>query len=276
MLESSVVSYPERGPYGDSKYRGNTTGYLVRDLLLFYKAKSVLDPMEGSGTTRDVCKELGLEYDGFDLRSGFDVMTDELPPKQYDLVFLHPPYWQMVRYSDDSRDLSNAEDFADFMDKMLSLLEKLSEYLSENGKLAVLVGDMRRDGQIYPIGAYLQVFHRQELKDKLIKVQRNVLFRGGQDKGLMKSAKTYWGRERTFVPLMHEEVLIFRAWRRLTWADLVLRVLQETGGEARLSEVYEVVAKHPKTATNPTWRATVRRTLQQNAQPVERGVWATP
>lgn len=244
----------------------------MRDLLLFYKAKSVLDPMEGSGTTRDVCKELGIEYDGFDLRSGFDVLTDELPPKQYDLIFLHPPYWKMIRYSDDPRDLSNAADFPDFVDRMLSLLEKLSEYLSEDGKLVTLVGDLRKNGQVYPIGAYLQVFHRQELKDKLVKVQHNIVFRGGG----RKHGGYFPGQARTFVPIMHEEVLVFRAWRRLTWPDLVMRVLRDTGGECRLSDVYEIVAKHPKTATNPTWRATVRRTLQQTAVPVERGVWAAP
>jgi hypothetical protein len=28
----SVVSYPDRGPWGDSRYRGNCSGYLVKDL----------------------------------------------------------------------------------------------------------------------------------------------------------------------------------------------------------------------------------------------------
>jgi len=64
------VSYPERGPYGNNKFRGNTSGYLIRDLILFYEAQSVLDPMEGSGTSRDVCDELHVPYDGFDLATG--------------------------------------------------------------------------------------------------------------------------------------------------------------------------------------------------------------
>lgn len=264
-LESSVVSYPERGPYGESSFRGNTTGLLVKDLILFYKAKSVLDPMEGSGTTGDVCEELGIEYDGFDLAQGFDAMYDELPPKRYDMIYLHPPYWKMIQFSDDPRDLCNAESFGVFMDRLLALMERLSEYLSEDGFLVVQVGDMRKEGQIYPFGAYLQVFHRKELKDKLLKVQHNV-----------RSSRSFYGKERTFVPIMHEEVLVFRAWKRLTWESLVVRVLQEVGGEAYLSDIYEVICRHPKTATNPTWKATVRRTLQQAALPVDRGVWRTP
>jgi len=50
----SVVSYPDRGPWGDSRYRGNCSGYLVKDLILRFGCKSVFDPAEGSGTVRDV------------------------------------------------------------------------------------------------------------------------------------------------------------------------------------------------------------------------------
>ena len=29
----SVVSYPDRGPWGNNKYRGNMSGYLVKDII---------------------------------------------------------------------------------------------------------------------------------------------------------------------------------------------------------------------------------------------------
>lgn len=51
LSRSNIVSYPDRGPWGDSKYRGNTSGWLIRDLIEFFQPKSVLDPMEGSRTT---------------------------------------------------------------------------------------------------------------------------------------------------------------------------------------------------------------------------------
>lgn len=62
-----------------------------------------------------------------------------------------------------------------------------------------------------------------------------------------------------------------------TWKDLVQEVLQSLGGEAHLSAIYSEIEGHKKTATNPTWQATVRRTLQQYSvfEPREaRGVWA--
>ena len=32
-FDSSVVSYPDRGHYGNSKYRGNTTGHIIVQFL---------------------------------------------------------------------------------------------------------------------------------------------------------------------------------------------------------------------------------------------------
>ncbi|MGQ9632282.1 MAG: hypothetical protein ACUVXI_18500 [bacterium] len=49
----------------------------------------------------------------------------------------------------------------------------------------------------------------------------------------------------------------------LTWKDVVANALRELGGQAHLSEISEWVKGHPKTATNPTWRDTIRRVVRQ-------------
>ena len=36
----SIVSYKERGPYGKSSYRGNCTGYIIKDLIEQFYPKS--------------------------------------------------------------------------------------------------------------------------------------------------------------------------------------------------------------------------------------------
>ena len=50
---------------------------------------------------------------------------------------------------------------------------------------------------------------------------------------------------------------------KLTWKDVVAEALRELGGEGHLSQINEQVEGHPKTATNPTWRATIRRVVRQ-------------
>ena len=102
-MMNSIVSYPERGPYGRAGYRGNTSGYLVRDLLNFFRPAYFVDPAEGSGTSRDVARELGVPYTGLDLHSGFNLLRDSLSQRlsglSPDFVFFHPPYHDIIKYS---------------------------------------------------------------------------------------------------------------------------------------------------------------------------------
>lgn len=66
----SIVSYPERGQWGNNKYRGNATGKLIIDLHKIYKFDSISDYMAGSFTTADIGKELGIITNCHDL-NGF-------------------------------------------------------------------------------------------------------------------------------------------------------------------------------------------------------------
>src|SRR6185437_13801001 len=98
----SIVSYVARGPYGDSDYPGNCSGFLVRDLIRVLDAKSVCDPAEGSGTTGQACAASGVSCSGFDLSSGFDLEStplDTVLNDPVDLVFFHPPYFRIIQYS---------------------------------------------------------------------------------------------------------------------------------------------------------------------------------
>src|SRR5262245_7808778 len=111
---TSVVSYPDRGPWGDNRYPGNCSGYLLIDLCATYRPRRVLDPMEGGGTSREVCADMGIEYAGYDLRTGTDSLSDDIG-SGYDLIFWHPPYHDMKLYTEDPRDLSRSGSMAAFL-----------------------------------------------------------------------------------------------------------------------------------------------------------------
>gem|GEM_PF-5336457 len=64
---TSIQSSVYRGPYGNSRYRGNCDGYIIRNLLRYFRPRTVLDPMCGSGTCRDVCCELGIHCKTMDI-----------------------------------------------------------------------------------------------------------------------------------------------------------------------------------------------------------------
>ena len=90
----SVVSYKERGNFGNSNYRGNCTGYIIKDLINhFYpnsKPKKFVEIFSGGGTGQDVARELNITNSlHLDLNNGWDALTDEIPTGS-DFIFSHP------------------------------------------------------------------------------------------------------------------------------------------------------------------------------------------
>jgi hypothetical protein len=145
---TSIHGTPGRGDYGDANYRGNCSGLLIRDLCLYYRPRRVLDPMAGSGTCRDVCSELGIACTSLDLRAGGDACAAGTFRQlgQFDLVWLHPPYWKMVRWSDDPRCLANAPTLGEFLQRLRAAIRNCASVLAPGGVLALLMGDYRDKG----------------------------------------------------------------------------------------------------------------------------------
>lgn len=193
---SSVVSYPDRGPWGDNRYPGNCSGYLLIDLCATFQPTRVLDPMEGGGTSREVCADLGIEYTGFDLRSGTDSLRDDIG-SGYDLIFWHPPYHDMKVYSDDVRDLSRAGSVAAFGALLRAGYGRFFELLTPGGRLAILMGDLRRQGRYEPLTVDVARLDRAHIEGIIVKIQHNV-----------SSNKTRYGG--AFVPILHETLTIFQ------------------------------------------------------------------
>lgn len=194
-LQSSVVSYPDRGPYGRAEFKGNTSGYLIKEIMETYEINGlVLDPMEGSGTTRDVCLELAAPYLGYDLKQGDNILSArtrmkvqrevaELGGAQF--IFWHPPYWNMVRYSQKSEDFCSGL-YIEWVRRMRNTLIFLADRLEPDGIIAVLLGDLRREGQTYFLtddvftGVALRVAKlRPEVR--VVKVQNNTRSAGVTD-----------------------------------------------------------------------------------------------
>ena len=203
----SVVSYPGRGPWGNPRYRGNCSGHLVKDLILRFKCRSVFDPAEGGGTVREVVsginKHLKREicYEGRDLHKGWDILTCPLPRKLFDLVFYHPPYWDIIRYSDNPKDLSTCKTLHDFEVKLNQSAERLFEAVRPGGVMAILIGDKRKSGNYYVLFRTL-LFNRKigQLKAIIVKVQHNC-----------RSDRVSYNAGNPFlIPIKHEYCLIYQ------------------------------------------------------------------
>jgi len=287
---TTVVSYPERGKYGDNRWRGNCSGLLIKDLLEWYSPKKAFDPMVGSGTFVDVSKELGINHYALDLNpkfGGWDALNDEVP-ESADFIFWHPPYHTMIEYSGnmwgdapDPRDLSRCGSWAEFIRKSDKVQAKLFSSLRQGGRMAILVGDYKQKGKLFSMMKDMSWIGSPE--QVIIKTQHNCV----------SSQTKYSGK---FIPITHEYVLIFkrnsgyvvpvrvvkqvdvdlRTRATLTWHDVVHAAMEALGGKANLNNLYREIEGHAKCATNTTWQAKVRQTLQKCKDFVstERGKWA--
>lgn len=195
---TSLLRYPDRGPWGQSRYFGNCTGYLLVDLLDYLQPQSVFDPMEGSGTTSAVCFDLNVTCEGRDLRSGFDLLSSPLPDRPFDLIFWHPPYWPGHQYTNHPNDFSNAKTEADFLHRMKDGFERLASLLTPKGHLVILIGDGRKNGVFYPM-------HSQLIQLGLLPLEAVLIKEGDHE----RRARHFQYGPTPFIPTLHEYVLIF-------------------------------------------------------------------
>jgi hypothetical protein len=202
----SVVSYPDRGPWGNALYRGNCSGHLAKDLILRFKVESVFDPAEGSGTVREVVEGINehkgkrIQYEGRDLGQGWDILTSQLPADRFDMAWYHPPYWDIIQYSGDRRDLCNCSTLEDYETRLNQSAERLFQAIKPGGILAILIGDKRKNGTYYPLmRSLLMNPGLAELRAIIIKVQHHC----------QSDRKEYAGNP-FLIPIKHEYCLIFQ------------------------------------------------------------------
>lgn len=200
MINTSVLHYPDRGPWGDPSFRGNATGHLLKDLIEHYHAFNILDPMEGSGTSGHVCETLEKQYTGEDLAQNKDArMIYPLDlEEEFDLIYLHPPYHDIIPYSKNINDLSNQTTYDNFLSSLHTVINAQVRRLKLHGYMALLIGDFRKHGIYYsPFTDIFKWFHSNLRKDAiLIKEQRMVT----------SDQTQYTGN---FIRIMHEFCIVW-------------------------------------------------------------------
>lgn len=296
----SIVSYPDRGDYGRNSYRGNCSGLLIKDIIEQYRLKGLSDFMVGSGTTEDVVRESGIRGGFADLNRGYDMMTMDIPERAEN-IFWHPPYHDMIVYSDSqykaadverrtglsvdtilADDLSRCKDWDDFVKKLNHCMLKQFAALEKGGRMFTLVGDMKRRGRLYSM--LCDIIKPGTLEQVIIKAQHNT----------WSGRQTYSGQN--FVPIVHEYLIVtrkdsglivpvsfgtrrdydMRTNRCQSWRDLVWAVIDNAGGSMSLQELYDALKDSAKAKANPHWQEKVRQTVQNIKKFVrtERGCYA--
>ena len=226
-------SFPKRGDWAthDAKWRGNWSPYIPRNLLLRYSQAGdlVLDQFAGGGTTlveakllnrniigvdvNDIalnrCREkIDFEHDGANgkvyLYKGDARKLDFIPNEKIDFICTHPPYADIIKYSDDlDNDLSRCN-VKDLLAEMEKVAAESYRVLKSNKFCAILMGDTRKKGCMIPMSfEVMKVFQKAgfTLKEIIIKEQHNCRATG------------YWKTNSVkynFLLIAHEYLFVFR------------------------------------------------------------------
>jgi len=146
---------------GDNKYPGVTPALIVWNLVWRYTDPGdlVVDPMCGSGTTIDVCREEGRKVIGYDIKPARqdiiqkDARNIPLPSDSVDLVFVDSPYGDNIRYNDHpdciGKISSETEAFYNELEKVINECHRI---LKRGKVLGWLIGDQWVKSKFTPVG----------------------------------------------------------------------------------------------------------------------------
>lgn len=222
-------------------YWGNFVPQIPRQIMLRYTKRGewVLDAFAGSGTTLIECRRLGRNGLGVELnpetvaRARERLATEPNPDgivcelvvgdsrtidfrallrsygvDQVQLLFLHPPYHDIIRFSGDRRDLSCAESTERFLEMFGEVVDRVSPCLATGRYLALVIGDKYARGEWIPLGFLcMQEVLRRDYRLKSIVVKNLHDTRGKRKQEELWRYRALVGG---FYVFRHEYIMLFR------------------------------------------------------------------
>ncbi|HWC76155.1 MAG TPA: DNA methyltransferase [Blastocatellia bacterium] len=189
VITDSLWVLPKRDTSGAHLgwYWGNFVPQIPHQLLLRYTKKGdwVLDPFLGSGTTLIECRRLGRHGVGIELNPDVSRRAEELvgsEPNRHSvtatiltgdstkadaakavaasgvnrvqLLVMHPPYHDIIRFSAEDSDLSNAASVDAFVKMFGDVVDNFTPLLDRGRYFALVIGDKYSGGEWIPLGFY--------------------------------------------------------------------------------------------------------------------------
>ena len=222
-------------------YWGNFIPQIPHQMMLRYTKKGdwVLDTFVGSGTTLIECKRLGRNGIGIELNQGVAQKAKELIDKEYNrykvitevitgdsriidikdvlekhkinqvhLLIMHPPYHDIIKFSKDEKDLSNAKNTKEFLKMFGEVVDNATPFLEKGRYFVLVIGDKYSKGEWIPLGFYSmnEVLKRGYLL-------KSIIVKNFEETRAKRNQKELW-RYRALVGgfyiFKHEYIMLFK------------------------------------------------------------------
>ena len=186
----------------ENNYHGNFVPQIPNQLIRRYtrRGDTVLELFTGSGTTLYECENLERNYIGFDINDEmisriYEKMADtqnirfiinncdvcdtakmnEMMSQSFswcekqnaDFLIAHPPYMDIVKFTQKTEDLSNISDLDLFIQKFTLAMKNGLSHLAKNKYFAVVIGDVYKKSEVVPLGFYVMDAIKRNFKVKM-------------------------------------------------------------------------------------------------------------
>ena len=221
-------------------YHGNFVPQIPHQLFSRYTKQGdwILDPFMGSGTSLIEAQRMKRNAIGIELQQEVldkaaqridaekndestiikicgDSSTVDLKPildsvgiEKVQFVIFHPPYWDIIKFSDNPCDLSNCGSLEDFQNSFGKVVDNTTAFLEKNRYCAVVIGDKYANSQVVPLGFHcMNIFLEKGFLLKAVIVKN---FGETKGKANQQAIWRYRALKSDFYIFKHEYIFIFK------------------------------------------------------------------